>query len=120
MVVAYHILLAPEWGEHYDMPPELTEEEQLQVDVIVSAEEEKRDFSGFDDALASSTWAAITAASTNASKASSHGQERCRLGPLAGSQASRAWLVASSSSIWTSPASHGGMAVATNALDNQD
>jgi hypothetical protein len=48
---AIHAILANERGEHYELPPELTEDEQLQVAVIVSAEEEKRAFSGLEDAL---------------------------------------------------------------------
>jgi hypothetical protein len=50
--VAYNILLARENGEHYVLPPELTEDEELQVAVLVSAEEEKRVFPGLEDALA--------------------------------------------------------------------
>jgi hypothetical protein len=37
----YNVLLANESSEHYVLPPELTEDEQLQVAVIVSAEEQK-------------------------------------------------------------------------------
>jgi hypothetical protein len=50
--VAYNVLLAKESGEHYVLPPELTEDEQLQVAVIISAEEEKRALPGLEDALA--------------------------------------------------------------------
>jgi hypothetical protein len=39
--VAYNILLARDNGEHYVLPPKLTEDEELQVAVLVSAEEEK-------------------------------------------------------------------------------
>jgi hypothetical protein len=38
-------------GDTYVMPPELTEEEQLAVAVLISQEEEMRAFPGFDDAL---------------------------------------------------------------------
>jgi hypothetical protein len=48
--VVYHYLRAAELGQHFDIPPELTEE-QLAVAVIVSAEE-KRAFPGIDNALA--------------------------------------------------------------------
>jgi hypothetical protein len=34
-----------------ELPPELTEDEQLQVAILVSAEEEKRAFPGLEDAL---------------------------------------------------------------------
>jgi hypothetical protein len=50
--VVYNVLLANERGEHYELPPELTEDEQLQVAILVSAEEEKRAFLGLEDALA--------------------------------------------------------------------
>jgi hypothetical protein len=50
--VAYHILHASERGEHFEVPPKLTEEEQLEVAVIVSTEEEKRAFAGYYDTLA--------------------------------------------------------------------
>jgi hypothetical protein len=50
--VAYHLLLATERSEHFEIPPELTKEEQLEVAVIVIAEEEKRAFPGYYDALA--------------------------------------------------------------------
>jgi hypothetical protein len=48
--VAYNVLLASENGEHYVLLPELTEYEQLQVAIIVSAEEEKQAFPGLEDA----------------------------------------------------------------------
>jgi hypothetical protein len=47
----YNVLLAYERSEHYELPPELTEDEQLQVAILVSMEEEKRAFSGLEDAL---------------------------------------------------------------------
>jgi hypothetical protein len=50
--ITYHILRAAERGEHFEHPPELTEEEELKVAIIVSAEEEKRAFPGYYDALA--------------------------------------------------------------------
>jgi hypothetical protein len=49
--VAYNVLLARGNGKHYVLPPELTEDEELQVAVLVSAEEEKRAFPGLEDAL---------------------------------------------------------------------
>jgi hypothetical protein len=49
--VAYNILLAKYNGEHYVLPPELMEDKELQVAVLVSAEEEKRAFPGLEDAL---------------------------------------------------------------------
>jgi hypothetical protein len=49
--VAYNVLLVSKNGKHYVLPPELTEDEQLQVAVIVSAEE-KWAFLGLEDALA--------------------------------------------------------------------
>jgi hypothetical protein len=48
----YNVLLANERGEHYELLPELTEEEQLHLAILVSAEEEKRAFPGLEDALA--------------------------------------------------------------------
>jgi hypothetical protein len=48
----YNVLLANERGEHYELPPELTEDEQLQVAILVSMEEEKRAFPRLEDALA--------------------------------------------------------------------
>jgi hypothetical protein len=47
----YNVLLANERSEHYELPPELTEDEQLQVAILVSTEEEKRAFPGLEDAL---------------------------------------------------------------------
>jgi hypothetical protein len=47
----YNVLLANERGEHYELPPELTEDEQLQVAILVSAAEEKCAFLGLEDAL---------------------------------------------------------------------
>jgi hypothetical protein len=47
----YNILLANERSEHYELPPELTGDEQLQVAILVSTEEEKRAFPGLEDAL---------------------------------------------------------------------
>jgi hypothetical protein len=38
--VVHHVLLANEHGEHYELPSKLTEDEQLQVAILVSAEEE--------------------------------------------------------------------------------
>jgi hypothetical protein len=49
--IVYNVLLANERGEHYELPPKLTEDEQLQVAILVSAEEEKRAFPGIEDAL---------------------------------------------------------------------
>jgi hypothetical protein len=48
----YNVLLARENGEHYVMPPELTEDEELSMAVLVSTEEEKRAFPRLEDALA--------------------------------------------------------------------
>jgi hypothetical protein len=50
--VAYHILRVAERGDHFELPPELTEEEELKVAIIATAEEEKRAFPGYYDALA--------------------------------------------------------------------
>jgi hypothetical protein len=49
--VAYNVLLARDNGEHYVLPPELTEDEELQVAVLVSEKEEKWAFPGLEDAL---------------------------------------------------------------------
>jgi hypothetical protein len=53
--VAYNVLTADE-GWHYEIPPELTEEEQLQVVVIVSAEQQRQEdyrrYPGINDATA--------------------------------------------------------------------
>jgi hypothetical protein len=50
--VTYNVLLARENGEHYVLPSEMTEDEELQVAVLVSAEEEKRASLGLQDTLA--------------------------------------------------------------------
>jgi hypothetical protein len=47
----YNVLLVNEHGKHYELPPELTKDEQLQVAILVSTEEEKRAFPGLEDAL---------------------------------------------------------------------
>jgi hypothetical protein len=49
--VVYHYFQAA-GGETYVMPPELTEEEQLAVAALISQEEGRRAFPGFEDALA--------------------------------------------------------------------
>jgi hypothetical protein len=49
--VAYNVFLARDNGEHYVLPPELREDEELQVAVLVSAEEEERAFPRLEDAL---------------------------------------------------------------------
>jgi hypothetical protein len=49
--VAYNVPLTRKNGEHYVLSPKLTEDEELQVAVLVSAEEEKRAFSRLEDAL---------------------------------------------------------------------
>jgi hypothetical protein len=49
--VAYNVLRARDNSEHYLLPPELTEDQELQVAVLVSAQEEKRAFLGLEDAL---------------------------------------------------------------------
>jgi hypothetical protein len=49
--VAYNVLLARDNGEHYVLPLELTEDEELQVAVLISAEEEKRAFPRLEDAI---------------------------------------------------------------------
>jgi hypothetical protein len=49
--VAYNVLLARDNVEYYVLPPELAKDEELQVAVLVSADEEKRAFPGLEDAL---------------------------------------------------------------------
>jgi hypothetical protein len=49
--VAHNVLLARDNGEHYVLPPELKNDEELQVAVLVSTEEEKQVFPGLEDAL---------------------------------------------------------------------
>jgi hypothetical protein len=49
--VAYNVLLARDNGEHNVQPLELTEDEELQVAVLICAEEEKRAFPGLEDAI---------------------------------------------------------------------
>jgi hypothetical protein len=44
--VIYHYFLAADRGEDCVMPPELTEEEQFVVAVLISLEEERRAFQG--------------------------------------------------------------------------
>jgi hypothetical protein len=50
--VVNHNFQAAERGEAYDILPELTEEEQLAVAILISQEEERSVFLGFEDALA--------------------------------------------------------------------
>jgi hypothetical protein len=50
--VVYHYFQAADRGDTYVMPPELTEEDQLVVAVLISQVEERRAFPGFEDALA--------------------------------------------------------------------
>jgi hypothetical protein len=50
--VAYHYLRAAQLGQPFVTPPELTEEEELVVGVLVSIEVEKRAVPGLDDSLA--------------------------------------------------------------------
>jgi hypothetical protein len=50
--VAYHCLRVAHLGQPFDIAPELTKEEKLAVDIIVSAEKEKRAFLGYEYALA--------------------------------------------------------------------
>jgi hypothetical protein len=49
--VAYNVPLTRKNGEHYVLPPKLTEDEELQVAVLVSAEKGKRAFSRLEDAI---------------------------------------------------------------------
>jgi hypothetical protein len=50
--VIYNYFKAIDNGEPYDLPLELTEEEELTVSVLISQEEERRVFLGYEDALA--------------------------------------------------------------------
>jgi hypothetical protein len=50
--VVYHYFLATDRGKAYEIPPELTKEEQLTVVVLISQEEERRVLPGYEDALA--------------------------------------------------------------------
>jgi hypothetical protein len=50
--VVYNYFKAADNGEPYDLPPELTEQEQLVVIVLISKEGERRAFPGYEDALA--------------------------------------------------------------------
>jgi hypothetical protein len=49
--VVYHYFQAADCGEAYQMPPELTGEEELAVTVLISEEEERRAFPELADAL---------------------------------------------------------------------
>jgi hypothetical protein len=49
--VVYHYFEAADRGEAYDIPPKLTEEEQLAVAVLIN-QEKRRAFLGYKDALA--------------------------------------------------------------------
>jgi hypothetical protein len=49
--IVYHYLQATQLGQHFEIPPELTEEEQLVVAVLINAEKEKRAFPDLEDAL---------------------------------------------------------------------
>jgi hypothetical protein len=48
----YHALQAAVRGEHFEMSPELTEEEALQVTVILSKVEKKCQYPDIEDAMA--------------------------------------------------------------------
>jgi hypothetical protein len=50
--VVYNYFKAADNGEPYDLPPELTEEEELTVAILISEEKERRAFPGYEDALA--------------------------------------------------------------------
>jgi hypothetical protein len=50
--VVYHYFEAADRGEAYDIPPKLTEEEQLAVAVLINQKEKRRAFLGYKDALA--------------------------------------------------------------------
>jgi hypothetical protein len=50
--VVYNYFKAADNGEPYDLPPELTEEEELTVAALISQEEERRAFPRYEDALA--------------------------------------------------------------------
>jgi hypothetical protein len=50
--VIYHYFQAADRGLPYDIPPELTEDEHLVVAILISQEEERRAFLGYEDALA--------------------------------------------------------------------
>jgi hypothetical protein len=50
--VVYYYFEATDRSEAYDISPELTEEEQLAVAILISQEEERRVFLGYEDALA--------------------------------------------------------------------
>jgi hypothetical protein len=49
--VVYHYFQAADRGEAYQMPPELTEEEELAIAVLISEEEDRRAFPELADAL---------------------------------------------------------------------
>jgi hypothetical protein len=49
--VVYNVLWDRDNGDHYLLPLELTEYEELQVAVLVSTEEEKQAFSRLEDTL---------------------------------------------------------------------
>jgi hypothetical protein len=48
----YHALQAAAQGEYFKMPPERTKEQALQVVVILSKVEEKRQYPDIEDAMA--------------------------------------------------------------------
>jgi hypothetical protein len=50
--VVYHYFQAADRGLPDDIPPEFTKEEQLMVAILISQEEERRAFPGYEDALA--------------------------------------------------------------------
>jgi hypothetical protein len=51
--VIYNFFKAVDNGEHDELPPELTEEDELAVAILISEEEEeRRAFPGYEDALA--------------------------------------------------------------------
>jgi hypothetical protein len=50
--VVYHYFQAADRGEAFEIPPELTEKEELTAAVVISQEEERRAFPELADALA--------------------------------------------------------------------
>jgi hypothetical protein len=50
--VIYHYFQVVDRGEAFEIPPELTEEEELAIAVLISQEEERRAFPELADALA--------------------------------------------------------------------
>jgi hypothetical protein len=80
--IVSHFFQAADLGQPFIMPPELTEEEELAVAILISQEEERRAFPGFEDTLALSMVPPPTTWATTAAVHSPEATRRCKDGVL--------------------------------------